>query len=138
MSTKQLITISCYTFTLSSPFASGRPLTLADRQALDRLRAENIRNNAAKRLAKRLPEGRLLTRDEEAEFQAEIAEMDSRYEFKEAPSHAPQGGIAAEALRIAQQTGRSADDEAVVEEARRRVEARQVAASELFAGTGAP
>lgn len=78
------IRIKQYSFTLSSPFTEGSVLTKAEAQALNALRAENIRNNTSKRVEQelaKLPPGELLSPAQLESLQGVIAQYDRNYKF---------------------------------------------------------
>lgn len=80
------ITIKQYQFGLSDPYDEGHELTLAEAQALNALRAENIRNNGARAL-ERLQgragtKGELMTSHELEEFRKVILRLDRDYVFQ--------------------------------------------------------
>lgn len=143
------IKIKQYSFEISSPFAEGSVLTQAEAQALNALRAENIRNNMSRvveRETAAIPEGGLLSTDAVAGLQAQITRYDERYKFPLRFAAEPSGGaIEAEARNVAEerlaigerQTGyglnplqrikeltKLAGTDEVQAEARRRLEAR--------------
>jgi plasmid stability protein len=94
-----------YSFTISEPYAAGHSLSPAEAQALNSLRAENIRNNVAKLVTDAvavLPDGALLPPDIVAQLQDRIAAYDTGYEFvlKHTSGLKP-GSIEAEARNIA-------------------------------------
>jgi hypothetical protein len=100
------IRIRSYPFTLAEPFRAGTVLTKGEAQALNALRAENIRNNVARVVHEAiavLPEGTLLASETLAQLQARITQYDLSYQFLE--RHEPKarpGAIEAEARAIAQ------------------------------------
>lgn len=76
-----VIRIHTHSFIISAPYSSGsRQIGPAELAALDRLRAENIRNNAAKRLDKSGQKWPLPPQALE-DFAHEIASLDATYEF---------------------------------------------------------
>lgn len=100
------IRLKHYQFIVTSPFAEGTVLTQAEAEALNALRAENIRAVANKLLAQVTPAGAgdLLTREQLADLQARITEYDHRYAFP--LKHRPrsrQSDIDAEARAIAEE-----------------------------------
>lgn len=79
-----IIRIKHYQFTLSEPFAPGHQLTGAEAQALNALRAENIRNNFAKRVDKAIAvllPGEVLSAEALRELQVVLGTYDSGYGF---------------------------------------------------------
>jgi len=98
------ISLQSHSFTISSPYSEGHQLTAGEAQALNALRAENIRNSLAKKLA-----GRQLTGEVLAELFAWLAEYDKTYQFKiRAPTVADSDSgskwdVGREALLIARQ-----------------------------------
>lgn len=78
------IRIRQYSFDLSEPFFEGQPLRAAEAQALNGLRAENIRNNMSPTVLAKvslLGEGQLLDTETVAELQRAISAYDMKYEF---------------------------------------------------------
>ena len=74
------IRIHSHTFTLSDPYSSRvKPVRAPELAALDRLRAENIRNNLAKQMDK--IDWPLKGKDLEA-FEFKVAQADASYEFQ--------------------------------------------------------
>lgn len=76
------VTIQGLQFNLSDPYTEGHPLTAAEANALNQLRAENIGNNmrkaikeAAEAHSEVIPDGVL------QDFAAKVAEYDAAYEF---------------------------------------------------------
>lgn len=100
------IRIRQYEFSLSEPFAEGTVITEGEAQALNGLRAENIRNRMARVVANAtasLDEGELLSTEAVAELQAQITRYDSRYQFvKRHVANATTTVIASEAKAIAE------------------------------------
>lgn len=87
-----IISIKGFQFEISAPYQPLHQLTPGEAQALNSLRAENIRNNVAKLVNDAIaeqPEGLELTLPESivAEIQAKITSFDSNYVFK--PRHEP-------------------------------------------------
>lgn len=105
------IRIRQYTFTLSEPYRAGHVINAAEAQAMNSLRAENVRNNMAKVVGDELavlPEGTLLSASAQAELQARITDYDGKYQFVE--RHRPAAGlgpIEKEALTIAEERVRA-------------------------------
>jgi hypothetical protein len=155
------IRIRQYQFEVSEPFAGGQEITRADRQALDRLRAENIRNNVVKvveEVTALLAPGQLLSQDALGELQRRIDRYDQGYKFLE--RHEPRGKpglIEAEIRRVAEERCEAQfrgvhateemrqarlvtleRDDGVVEEARRRVEEQARVAAESLDGLFQP
>lgn len=99
------ITIRQHAFSVRSPYSEGTQLTKAEAQALNALRAENIRNNMAKAVVAALalaPDGQVLTAAEHRELQERITEYDLGYQFP--LRHEARGGqdpIAAELQVVA-------------------------------------
>jgi len=78
------ISISQYSFSVREPYSEGTELTLAEAQALNRLRAENIRNNLGKQWAKTLIKAKGAPSLAELEaFREKVAEYDLEYKFAE-------------------------------------------------------
>ena len=74
-----------YLFDLPDPYQEGHQLSLAEAQALNKLRAENIRNNMAKVIDEaraKLEPGQLLPSDEFAALRAQIDLYASNYQFQ--------------------------------------------------------
>jgi hypothetical protein len=71
------IRIKSIEFKLSDPYLPGHILNLAEAQALNALRAENIRNNFAKRITLGA-----IGPDELARLHTEIAQYDATYSFR--------------------------------------------------------
>lgn len=83
-----------YSFLVGSPFAEGHKLTANEAEALNQLRAENIRNNVKKlvdRATKQLPPGEVLAPAELSELNDRVARYISGYEFGSGSS--PNGGV---------------------------------------------
>jgi hypothetical protein len=99
------ITIRHYDFALDAPYEEGHVLTLGEAQALNGLRAENIRNNISKVINAKLdalPEGHVLSVEEVAELQALVDDYASRYFFKFREGKGDQRGqLSAETYAIA-------------------------------------
>jgi hypothetical protein len=153
------IRIGQYAFSIGSPFASGHVLSANEAEAMNRLRAENIRNNVKKWVDQeraRCAVGELLTPDALSELQDKISAYAASYQFGVIGE--PKGGLrrtpfeqelravalervelqmrqmeielSAEALELAlEQQMKLAP---VVEEARRRVKARQELAAQAL------
>lgn len=78
------ITIRQHSFNVRGPYAEGTILTKAEAQALNGLRAENIRNNMAKLVLEYLAQiepGRVLPAEAMQELQGKITDYDLRYQF---------------------------------------------------------
>lgn len=112
MSDTKQITIQKQVFTVSAPYAEGHTITEAEAAALNQTRAENIRNNMAKRVKEandavgQDAEGNQLPLDKKTfeALQAEVAEYDANYEFTMASvggGRAPTDPVDVEARRIA-------------------------------------
>lgn len=105
------IRIRQYTFTLSEPYRAGHVINAAEAQAMNSLRAENVRNNMAKVVGDELAvlaDGKLLSAEQQAELQARITDYDGKYQFVE--RHRPAAGlgpIEKEALTIAEERVRA-------------------------------
>lgn len=77
-----LIKIHHHQFSVAEPFCEGHALSAAEAQALNGLRAENIRNSLAKWIKRRLTSAiRPLSQEELAQAKARCAELDEEYEF---------------------------------------------------------
>lgn len=96
-----------YIFTLSEPYCEGTILTKEEAQALNGLRAENIRNNMAKAVAAEtdsLPEGQMLSLSAVRGLQAKIDQYAKAYRFplrNERARRVQQGSVDAEAFAMA-------------------------------------
>lgn len=89
------IRIKQYSFELSDPFAEGTVLTRAEAQALNALRAENIRNNMARAVEKetaKLLDGQLLSPEALAALQETISTYDRNYQFPSRHQPRPRKG----------------------------------------------
>jgi len=98
------ISIRQHSFTIRSPFSEGTVITKAEAQALNGLRAENIRNNMAKLAAgvfEGLPAGGVLPVEIQAELQRQVTEYDLGYQFGLKPEPRGKNPIEAEALVVA-------------------------------------
>lgn len=154
------IRIGQYAFSIGSPFRPGHVLNQNEADALNGLRAENIRNNVKKmvdRATQSLPPASILNPDELASLQEEVLDYARTYSFGE--RREPKGGIRKTAFeqelrsvaeeRISTQQ-RSVDVELsseafdlaveqqmqlapVIDEARQRVAKRQELAKEALA-----
>ena len=81
-----LIQIRRYQFELLGPYAEGHRLTAGEAQALNSLRAENIRNAVAKTVHDAMQrEGETLSPETLSRIREEIAKRDREYEFKPRP-----------------------------------------------------
>lgn len=119
------IQIKHYQFTVSEPFAEGTVIDGPTATAINALRAENIRNNWAKRLAQeldKLPSGESLSPERLRELQAELTVYDARYRF------APRGGLGQRPAALA------AEARAIAEE-RVAAQARQAGVEGLVPGS---
>lgn len=101
----QSIRIRQYSFKLSTPYGQGHQLSLAEAQALNSLRAENIRNNVSKIVLDEvaiLAEGQLLSSQKLEYLQQQITEYDLSYQFvtKHTPARRP-GQLEIEAKIVA-------------------------------------
>ncbi len=99
-------TIRCqqYSFSISDPFLPGHPLSPEEAQALNSLRAENIRNNLAKQVQKAtegLSAGELLSASEMEKLQELAARYDREYSFGSRRTYHREGPIEAEAKLVA-------------------------------------
>jgi hypothetical protein len=72
------ISLRSHSFRITSPFGAGHVLTAGEAQALNALRAENIRNSLGKKL-----NGRDLTPQVLEELIAWLAAYDKSYQFKD-------------------------------------------------------
>jgi len=153
------IRINQYFFGIGSKYRAGHELTQNEADALNGLRAENIRNNVKRWIdeaTRGLAPGELLTPDAISSLQDKVSEYARDYEF--GPRGEPKGGIRKTAFEIellaiatarVEEQARSMDitlseegfQEAVesqmklaivVEEARRRVSARQELAQQAL------
>lgn len=101
------ITIRHYTFDLPSPYAEGHRLSAGEAQALNGLRAENIRNNVKKILDPKLdalPAEHVLSVDELAQLQSTVDEYAQGYFFKFREGKGEQRGqLSAETYAIARE-----------------------------------
>ena len=111
------IKIQGYLFEILQPFAEGPTvLTAGQAGALNQTRAENIRNNGASWLIRRLKAHNdaliakglePLTEDDDApeeilaEFRAYVAELDATYDFSARRTRAPADPVEREAYKIA-------------------------------------
>lgn len=145
------ISIRQYIFQVRDPYTEGTIITKAEAQALNALRAENIRNNVSKLVADATGKAdgttRLLAEEDLQELQGKITEYDLKYSFPlRAEKKDPVGMIEMEVEALAKeaveanirQNGQPADrfaydrlvqqalsDPGIQAEARRRVGARQ-------------
>jgi hypothetical protein len=153
------IRINQYAFSIPLRFRAGHELSQNEADALNGLRAENIRNNVKRWIdeaTKGLPPGELLTPDALSALQDRVSEYARDYEF--GPKGEPKGGIRKTAFEIellaiatsrVEEQARAMDitlseegfAEAVesqmklaivIEEARRRVSARQELAQQAL------
>lgn len=149
------IRIHSHSFQLSDPYSAGRPVGSEELFQLDRLRAENIRNNLAKQMDK---EGKWPLKGADLEaFEAKVRLADATYRFPSQSSRQERKGQfdkelesvaldmafqmlrqaghlspSREQLRVAAE-GFALTEEAQVE-ARRRLEAKKEAALEGLEG----
>lgn len=149
------ITIRHYDFTLDAPYAEGSVLSLGEAQALNGLRAENIRNNISKVITAKLDaleDGHVLTVGELAELQALVDDYAGKYFFKFREGKGDQRGqLSAETYAIARDRvaailrasgtereptqGEIAEmqrDEGIQQEARANIEARALIARQAL------
>lgn len=100
------ITIAKHVFTVSQPYAAGHVVTEAEAKALNQVRAENIRNNMASKVA--IAYGDAPTEEITAETIGQIvADYDAAYVFTLASvggGRKPTDPVETEALRMARQT----------------------------------
>jgi hypothetical protein len=99
-----IIRCAQYQFTISDPFTPGHPLSPEEAQALNALRAENIRNNLAQQVRKRtegLRPGDLLAGENLAELNALAADYDANYQFGARRAYTREGPIEIEAKQVA-------------------------------------
>lgn len=132
-----------YQFSVASPYTPGHQITMAEAQALNQLRSENIRENcrlAFSRAIEGTPPDELLSEETVLGVQSLIDQYDSEYQFTER-AELPErlGAIEREARILA--TGRAGEEATEEEiellarsidllvEARARVEARNKIAS---------
>lgn len=81
MATKT-ITIQGLNFDVTAPYGEGHQITEAEAKALNQVRAENIRNNFAKRIKDaKEKHGDELPQEVVQELTAAVAEYDASYEF---------------------------------------------------------
>lgn len=93
-----------YTFPISDPFLPGHSLSPEEAQALNALRAENIRNNLAQQVRKKvdlLEPGQLLPPAALEELGEIAARYDREYQFGIRRAYSREGPIEAEAKEIA-------------------------------------
>lgn len=153
------IRIDQYAFAISTKYRAGHELSQNEADALNGLRAENIRNNVKRKVdeaKKDLLPGELLTPDALSALQDYVSEYARDYEF--GPKSEPKGGIRKTAFEIellaiaqarveeqARQMEITLSEEGfaeavesqmklaiVIEEARRRVSARQELAQQAL------
>lgn len=97
--------ISDYTFEITDRFEPGHQLSAGEAEALNRLRAENIRKNCSRLVTAALAsthDGNLLPYEACLDIQAQISEYSARYEFEARGETIRPGAIQAEALGIAE------------------------------------
>src|SRR5258706_10941509 len=78
------ISIKQHAFSVRGPYSEGTRLTKAEAQALNGLRAENIRNNVFKLVMEALgtaDPGQVLPASSHQELQEKITEYDLKYQF---------------------------------------------------------
>lgn len=131
-----LVQIQSHQFELSEPYQPGQTIGPAEAQALNALRAENIRNICNKWAPKGLQAETALQ-----DFRLRVVATDMGYRLAERRWTSSRAGtFEATLARVAQELGRTQDDPEVQAEARRRFEAHQAAAAaalaELLDGTG--
>lgn len=100
-----IIRLREYTFQLGEPHVAGDPLTVGEAQALNRLRAENIRNNLSglvKQEVDKLLPGQVLSADAQARLQAIVTGYDKKYEFVERHISRADGPIEAAVRAVAE------------------------------------
>lgn len=117
------IRIKQYQFEIEEPFAEGHKLTKGEAQALNVLRAENLRNSATKQL-ELLGFGRdLLPAGDLEAFRQKVRELDQAYRFKsyEKVGKPRPGPLEAEELEVAKEQL----------ELRARAEGREISEEEL-------
>lgn len=100
------IRIKQYAFALRDLYREGTVLTKPEAQALNGLRAENIRNNFAKRVQSEIeamPDGKTLSEEKLEELQIALASYEANYQFplRHTPGERP-GVIEKEAFAIAE------------------------------------
>jgi hypothetical protein len=100
------ISIRQHTFTVRSTYSEGTVLTKAEAQALNGLRAENIRNNISRAVLTALADRTVLTAEEHRELQELVTEYDLKYQFQQKVDRGGQGKspVEAEALAVATET----------------------------------
>lgn len=80
--TTKTITIQGLEFEVNQPYAEGHILTAAEAKALNQVRAENIRNNTARKIeAAKAEAGGDLTQQAITALAAEVAAYDAQYDF---------------------------------------------------------
>jgi hypothetical protein len=85
----QTLVIAGLTFTVQSPYAEGHALTPGEARALNQTRAENLRNNFAKKVQEAKGENATVPDDVWQKLAAELAEYESTYSFEKVRSSAP-------------------------------------------------
>ena len=106
------ITVQNIGFTISAPYAEGHVLTKAEAGVLNQTRAENLRNNFAGVIKKKLeeigkeePPRSELSDDELGTLRAQFEEYESTYEFQgKRSTRAPVDPVRREAVKIARET----------------------------------
>lgn len=88
------VRIKGYSFSIAEPYSEGHTLTRGEAQALNGVRAENVRNNLKKLVdeAQTLAGDRLLSPGELAQIQSRFTEYDAGYSFEERRAQAPRRG----------------------------------------------
>jgi hypothetical protein len=121
------IRIRQYAFEISTPYSSGHVLTDLEAQALNALRAENIRNNMSKVVQRELNclgEGEALPSEVLADLTARITNYDKVYSFSPRFAAASPALFEAACIEIADALQRDPSDEVVRTEASKRLAAR--------------
>jgi hypothetical protein len=98
------ISIKQHAFAVRAPYSEGTVLTKAEAQALNGLRAENIRNNVFKLVAEAMSAvapGQVLPAAAQQELQEKITEYDLKYQFPQRQEQRGQSPIEAEILVVA-------------------------------------
>lgn len=131
-----IIRIKQYTFKIDEPFVEGSILNAGEAQALNGLRAENIRNNVTRMVQDEvavLEEGELLPVEVLDGLQARITEYDTKYQFMlKHTSNRTLGALDAEAQKIASEVlaERASAEGLVFKVGEYRAEVAKLAASE--------
>lgn len=98
------ISIKQHAFSVRQVYSEGTVLTKAEAQALNGLRAENIRNNVFKFVAEALgtaQQGQVLPAEVQKELQEKITEYDLKYQFPLRSEPRGQSPIEVEVLIVA-------------------------------------